>query len=203
MDQPSSQPKNNRGPRTGGFGDKRSRGPRAGGSFERPKPEFDQKMISIRRVTRVVAGGRRMSFSVALLIGDKKGSIGIGTGKAMDTSLAIAKALKQAKKSMITVKTNKHSSIPHDVSAKFGASSVMIMPNNGRGIVAGSAVRDIIVLGGLKDITAKIHSGSKNRLNNARAAFSALSQIATKRIQREFSPKDTKTPASAPAVESK
>ena len=166
------------GPKRGPAG---ARGGRSGGPRreERARPEFDQKMISIRRVTRVVSGGRRMSFSVAMIIGDKKGSVGIGTGKGIDTALAIGKALKDAKKNMITIKTTKSGSIPHDVSAKYCSSRVMFMPNSGKGTVAGSALRDIVTLAGLKDITGKIHSGSKNKLNNARAAFVALSQVAS------------------------
>ena len=145
--------------------------------FEKPKPEFDQKMVSIRRVTRVVAGGRRMTFAVALAIGDKKGSIGLGTGKAGDTSLAIAKALRQAKKNMFRIKTTKEMSIPHQVSSKFSSSKLIMMPNRGKGLVAGSTVRDILILGGLKNVTAKLHSGSKNKLNNARVAYKTLYQL--------------------------
>ena len=104
--------------------------------FEKPKPEFDQKMVSIRRVTRVVAGGRRMTFAVALAIGDKKGSIGLGTGKAGDTSLAITKALRQAKKNMFKIKTTKEMSIPHQISGKFSSSKLTMMPNRGKGLVA-------------------------------------------------------------------
>lgn len=180
-----SAPKQN-APQSSFGGKPRGRGGRQGGgrraTFDRPKPEFDQKMVSIRRVTRVVAGGRRMSFSVAIIIGDKKGSVGLGTGKGADTALAIAKALKQARKSMITVKTTKTMSIPYDISAKFCSSSVMFMPNHGRGVIAGSALRDIITIAGLKDITAKIHSGSKNKLNNARAAMKALSVISSRKV---------------------
>ena len=149
-------------------------------SFDRPKPEFDQKIINIRRVTRVVAGGRRFSFSVALVAGDKKGSIGLGLGKAGDTSLAINKALRNAKKNMIKIKLTKTMSIPHEISAKFSSSSVKLMPNKGRGLVAGSAVRDIIKLAGIKDVTGKILSGSKNKLNNAKAVMLAFSQISSK-----------------------
>jgi small subunit ribosomal protein S5 len=145
--------------------------------FERPKPEFDQKMISVRRVTRVVAGGRRMTFAVALGIGDKKGSVGLGTGKGGDTAIAINKALRSAKKSMFKIKTTKDFSIPHEVSAKFGSSKVIIMPNKGKGLVAGSTVRDLLVLAGIKNVTAKLHSGSKNKLNNGRAAYKALFSI--------------------------
>lgn len=165
-----------------------SRGPRSDRpsrpSFDRPKPEFDQKMVSIRRVTRVVSGGRRFSFAVAIAIGDKKGSIGVGTGKAGDTALAIQKALKNAKKSMIKIKVTKDMSIPHEVSAKFASSKVHFMPNRGKGIVAGSALRDIINLAGLKNVTGKIHSPSKNKLNNARATMEAFAQIATPRVAR-------------------
>jgi small subunit ribosomal protein S5 len=146
-------------------------------SFERPKPEFDQKMVSIRRVTRVVAGGRRMTFAVALAIGDKKGSIGLGTGKGGDTAIAIAKALRQAKKNMFKVKTTKDMSIPHMVSTKYSSAKLVIMPNKDKGLVSGSTVRDILILAGIKNVTAKLHSGTKNKLNNARVAFKALSMF--------------------------
>ncbi len=151
--------------------------------FERAKPEFDQKMVSIRRVTRVVSGGRRMTFAVAIAIGDKKGSIGLGTGKGGDTALAIAKALRIAKKNMFKINLTKEHSIVHDVSAKYASSRLTIMPNRGKGLVAGSTVRDILVLGGVKNVTAKINSGSKNKLNNARAAYAALYQLKAKATQ--------------------
>lgn len=148
--------------------------------FERPKPEFDQKIVSIRRVTRVVSGGRRMSFAVALAIGDKKGSIGLGTGKGNDTALAIAKALRAARKNMFKIKTTKEMSIPHETFAKFSSSRISFMPNRGKGLVAGSTVREMLILAGLKNITAKINSGSKNKLNNARATYAALYEIRAK-----------------------
>lgn len=148
--------------------------------FNRPKPEFDQKILDIRRVTRVVAGGRRFSFSVALVAGDKKGSVGLGLGKAGDTSLAINKALRNAKKNMVKINLTKTMSIPHEISAKFSSSQVVLMPNKGRGLVAGSVVRDIIKLAGLRDITAKILSSTKNKLNNAKAVMLSLSEISSK-----------------------
>lgn len=153
---------------------------RGGSSFSRPKPEFDQKIISIRRVTRVVAGGRRFSFSVALIAGDKNGAIGLGLGKAGDTALAINKALRAAKKNMVKLKLTKTMSIPHEVSAKFSSAYVNIMPNKGRGLVAGSVIRDIVKLAGIKDITGKIHSGTKNKLNNAKAVMLAFQPISSK-----------------------
>lgn len=149
-------------------------------SFGRPKPEFDQKILDIRRVTRVVAGGRRFSFSVALIAGDKKGGIGLGLGKAGDTSLAINKALRNAKKNMVKLKLTKSMSIPYEVSAKFSSSEVKIMPNKGRGLVAGTVLRDIAKLSGMKDITGKVLSSTKNKLNNAKAVMCALESISTK-----------------------
>lgn len=149
-------------------------------SFNRPKPEFDQKILNIRRVTRVVAGGRRFSFSVALVAGDRKGGIGLGLGKAGDTSLAINKALRNAKKNMVKLNLNKNMSIPYEVKSKFGSAKVVLMPNKGRGLVAGSVIRDIIKLAGMRDITGKIHGGTKNKLNNAKAVMEALAPISTK-----------------------
>jgi len=149
-------------------------------SFSRPKPEFDQKILNIRRVTRVVAGGRRFSFSVALIAGDKKGSIGLGLGKAGDTSLAINKALRNAKKNMVKLKLTKTMSLPYEVKAKFGSAKVVLMPNKGRGLVAGSVIRDIVKLAGVRDVTGKILGGTKNKLNNAKAVIDALLPISSK-----------------------
>ena len=162
------------------MGGERRGGRRGGAGFNRPKPEFDQKILSIRRVTRVVAGGRRFSFSVALAAGDRKGGVGLGLGKAGDTSLAINKALRNAKKHMIKIKLTKTFSLPHEVEAKFGSAKVILMPNRGRGLVAGSVVRDIVNLAGIKDVTGKILSGTKNKLNNAKAVIEALATISTK-----------------------
>jgi small subunit ribosomal protein S5 len=156
---------------------------RRSSSFARPKPEFDQKILNIRRVTRVVAGGRRFSFSVALVAGDRKGCVGLGLGKAGDTSLAINKALRNAKKNMVRLNLTKTMSIPHEVSAKFSSSQVMLIPNKGRGLVAGSVVRDIIKLAGVKDITGKILGGTKNKLNNAKAVMAALNEVSIKYVK--------------------
>jgi small subunit ribosomal protein S5 len=169
-------------PRRGGRGgDRRERRPRRPRRGDRRggdrRPEFDQKIVSIRRVTRVVAGGRRFAFSVSMVIGDKKGKVGVGIGKAGDTQLAIEKAIRNAKKHMITVTMNKDGHIPHDVHTKYASSEVMIMPAPGRGLVAGSSVRTVLELAGVKDVTAKLLSRSKNKLNNARAAVEALKQL--------------------------
>lgn len=153
---------------------KKKRPPRRG---DKPRSEFDQKIISIRRVTRVVAGGRRFSFSVAIISGNKKGSVGVGVGKAGDTALAIEKATRDAKKNMIKVPLDKNMRIAHDVDAKYNSSVVQIIPSKERGLVAGSSVRNVLELTGIKDVTAKMISRSKNKLNNARAAIKALGQL--------------------------
>jgi small subunit ribosomal protein S5 len=151
---------------------RRSRKPRA-----RVRSEFDQKIISIRRVTRVVAGGRRFSFSVAVVIGDKKGSVGVGIGKASDTALAIDKAVRNAKKNMVKIKTTKTMGILHDVEAKHASSVVKILPAPGKGVAAGSSVRTVLELAGIKNVTAKVLSRSKNKLNNAQVTIKALEEL--------------------------
>jgi len=148
---------------------------------ERPRQEFDQKSIDVRRVARVVAGGRRFSFSVAMIVGDRKGKVGVGTGKAGDISMAMDKAGKDAKRHLITVKLSKTNSIPHQVAAKSSSAIVEIIPAPSRGLVAGSAVRNVLELAGITDVSAKILSGSKNKLNMARATLKALAMIRPQR----------------------
>ncbi len=146
---------------------------------ERPerRQEFEQKIVDIRRVVRVMGGGRRFSFSVTMVIGDKKGKVGVGVGKSNDTSLAIEKATRDAKKHMVTLNLTEEMSIPHDVRAKYGASIIEIRPAAGKGLVAGASVRSVLELAGVKDITAKIISRSKNKINNSRATIDALKQL--------------------------
>ncbi len=155
--------------------------PRRGGKgrprAERPKSEYDQRIIGIRRVTRVVAGGRRFSFSVVVVAGNHKGAVGVGTGKAGDTALAVEKAYRSAVKHKIQVPLTESGSIAHDVEAKYSSGRVMLYPAPGRGVVAGGSVRDVLELGGIKDIGAKILSPSKNKLNNAQAAIKALGNL--------------------------
>lgn len=167
-----------RGNSTGGQRSFGSRGgPGGGGGRRGPRPdtEFDQKTLLARRVTRVTSGGRRFSLAVLVALGDKKGKIGLGVGKALDTALAINKATRDAKKNMIKIDLTKGLSIPHDVHAKYSTSKVYLFPNRSKGLVAGSAIREILVLAGVKDVTAKIFSGSKNKMNIAKATMEALS----------------------------
>lgn len=147
------------------------------GGARQSRSEFQHKVIEVRRVTRVMAGGRRFSFSVALVVGNRKGGVGVGLGKASDTALAIEKAMRDAQKKLLRVPLNKAMSIRHEVDAKFGSSQVTIRPAPGRGLVAGSSVRTVLDLAGIKDITSKILSRSKNKLNNARAAIAALAKL--------------------------
>lgn len=200
---PSSRPPFRGGPRRGGPGGARGPGGGAsrggngggrgrggssrGGFGERTRPEFETKIIQIRRVTRVVAGGRRFSFSVALIAGNRKGSVGVGVGKASDTSLAVEKATKNAKKNMIKVNLSPEMMIAHEVSAKASSGRVLIVPAPGRGMVAGSSVRNVLELAGIKNVSAKILSGTKNKLNNARAAVKALSQVKARRAIKNVS----------------
>lgn len=157
-------------------------GRRGGDRGDRVKPEFDAKMIDIRRVTRVTSGGRRMNFSVAVVAGDRKGRVGVGLGKGVDTSIAIEKATREAKKHLIKVPLSAAMTIPHATEAKFGSARIMIFPARGSGIVAGSSARVVIELAGIRDIAAKIMSGSKNKINIARAAIAALDKLS--RISR-------------------
>ncbi len=195
-----------RGPRQGSASGNGSRPPRRDGGkpFGDRVKDVDQKILDIRRVTRVVAGGRRMSFAVSMIIGDKLlGVVGVGTGKGNDTALAIAKALKDAKKNAIKIKRTEKHSIPHDVNAKYTSSKVMLFPNNGKGLVVGAALRDIAVIAGLKDVSGKVISGSKNKLNTARAVMKALSTISTKHIFTAPKPAEPFAVAPTPTEEKK
>src|ERR1700690_3218274 len=167
-----------RGQRDRRGGDRRGGRPggnRRGGDERRS--EFAQKLIGIRRVARVMAGGRRFNFSAGIVIGDKKGRVGVGLGKAADTAQAIEKATRAAKRNMINLNLTKNRSIAHNVEAKYCASRVEIRPSPGRGLVAGSSVRTVLELAGVSDVTAKLLSRSKNPINNARAAIEALKKI--------------------------
>ena len=169
-------------PIAGGRGAIRGRAQRGGG---RPRPprergEFEQVTVDVRRVARVMAGGRRFNFSLVIVIGDKKGRVGVGLGKAIDTALAIDKATRDAKRHMITVKRTASGSIPHQVSSKYASSTVEIIPSKGRGLVAGSAVRTVLDLAGVTDVVTKIHTRSKNKLTIARATVEALKKLRAK-----------------------
>jgi small subunit ribosomal protein S5 len=166
-------------PRGGGRGSLRGRAPRAGGRSRPPRErgEFEQVTIDARRVARVMAGGRRFNFSLVGVIGDRKGRVGVGLGKGIDTALAIDKATRDAKKHLFTVPRTASGSIPHQVLMKYSSSTVEIIPSKGRGLVAGSAVRTVLDLAGVTDVVTKIHTRSKNKLTIARATVAALKKL--------------------------
>lgn len=164
------------GPRgRGGPGGGRGRSPRDRAPRERS--EFEQATIDVRRVARVMAGGRRFSFSVTVVIGDKKGRVGVGIGKGADTALAIDKAVRDAKRHLITVARTKNNSIRHNVSTILGPSIITIVPSPGRGLVAGSAMRVVLEHAGITDVIGKILSRTKNKLSIARATVQALQTL--------------------------
>jgi small subunit ribosomal protein S5 len=147
--------------------------------FEQKAPsEFDSKVIDIRRTARVVSGGRRFSFRVSVVIGNRKGEVGVGIGKGVDTASAIEKATRLAKRSSIKVPLTKNSSIAQEVYAKYASARVYLKPTSkGKGLIAGSSVRTVLEFAGVRDVSAKIFSRSKNKLNNAKAAITALKKL--------------------------
>ncbi len=140
------------------------------------RSEFDRRVISVRRVTRVVAGGRRFSLSVAVAVGDKKGKVGIGLGKGPDMAIAMEKATNQAKKNMMKIPLTEDKSIPNEVVSKYSASVVSLRPSKS-GFVAGGAVRTIAELAGIRNLNTKILSRSKNHINNAKATIKAFEEL--------------------------
>jgi small subunit ribosomal protein S5 len=148
----------------------------------REKPEFEQKLLDLARVTRVVKGGRRFRFRATLVIGDRKGKVGVGVAKGSDVSDAIQKAYNDAKKSMILVKLSGNT-IPHDISMKLGSAKVLLKPaSEGRGVIAGGAVRAVVDLAGIRDIVSK-SLGTSNKLNVARVTIEALKALKAPRIK--------------------
>lgn len=144
------------------------------------KPEFEQKLLDLARVARVVKGGRRFSFRATLVIGNRKGKVGVGVAKGADVSDAMNKAMADAKKNLIEVKRY-NSSISFEVKKKYGAARVLIKPaKEGKGIVAGGAMRAVLELSGIKDVTAK-SLGTANKINVARATIEALKELEGKK----------------------
>ena len=159
----------------------------------RPQDDgFDKVLVAVRRVTKVVKGGRTMRFSAVVVVGDRKGSVGIGTGKAGEVPMAIEKANANAKKNMFKISVT-DSTIPHEITGKFGASSIHMIPAKpGTGVIAGGAARSIIELVGIKDIVTKRH-GSSNKINLVRATLNGLKSLRTKEeiaARRGLSPEE-------------
>ncbi len=141
--------------------------------------EWQERVVQIRRVTKVVKGGKKLSFRAIVIVGNEKGQVGVGVGKASDVIGAVKKGVVDGKKHLIQVPLTKSDSIPHPSSGVGGGAKVMIRPASpGTGVIAGGAVRTVLELAGVKNILAK-QLGSGNPLNNARAAVSALSSLRT------------------------
>ncbi|MFN3301534.1 MAG: 30S ribosomal protein S5 [Patescibacteria group bacterium] len=138
--------------------------------------EFEQKLVDLVRVTRVVAGGKRLRFRACVVIGNRNGKVGYGIGKANDVALAVEKAVRQAKKNIIEPPIV-NETIPHDIKVKFKRAKIVLRPaKKGRGIRAGGVIRIVLELAGIKNATAKI-LGSKNKINNVKATFIALEKL--------------------------
>ena len=145
----------------------------------REDSEFDKKLVEVRRVAKVVKGGRTMRFSALVVVGNKNGLVGMGIGKANEVPEAVEKATAAAKKSLISVPIV-GTTIPHDVIGKYGSSSVhMFSAPQGTGVIAGGSARAVIELAGIKDIVTKSH-GSNNKINGVRATVEGLKLLRTR-----------------------
>lgn len=143
---------------------------------EGPADEFEQKIIDLARVTRVTAGGKRLRFRACVAIGDRNGRVGVGLAKGQDVTMAISKAVVQAKKNLINIPIIR-GTIPHEVLEKFKAAKILLKPaKTGKGIIAGGSVRTILELGGVPNVIAKI-LGNNNKLTNAWVTLNALSKF--------------------------
>lgn len=142
------------------------------------KDEFKEKVLDLRRVTRVVAGGKRFRFRTTVAVGDEKGRVGIGIAKGVDVVQSIAKAKAAAKKNLLKINLKYGRTIAHEVSAKYSAAKVLIKPASlGHGLRAGGAVRFVLSLAGVKDATAKCLGRTTNKLTNALATLEALKKL--------------------------
>jgi small subunit ribosomal protein S5 len=166
--------------KTGGFVKVGRHGFGGRGDRNAVKDDIESKLLDLARVVRVTGGGKRMSFRAVVVAGDKKGKIGIGIDKGKDVSQAIEKATRRARKNLVSI-VIVNETIAHEVQAKVGPARILLKPQKkGRGLVAGGAVRTICDLAGIKNISSKILSGSKNKLNNARATMEALKKLKSK-----------------------
>jgi small subunit ribosomal protein S5 len=139
--------------------------------------KYNEKVVQIKRVTKVVKGGKKMTFRAIVIIGDTKRQVGVGIGRADDVNLAIEKAVLNGKKNLIFVPLTTKNSVPHVIKASFGGSNIMLRPASlGTGVIAGGSVRTVLEMAGLKNILGK-QFGSKNILNNAKATILALNTL--------------------------
>ena len=153
------------------------------------KSEWLERVVAIERVTKVVKGGKKMSFRAIIVVGNEQGKVGVGVGKAGDVITAVRKGVTDGKKHIITVPLTSSNSIPHPTNGRFGAAKLVLLPcSPGSGVIAGSSIRTVLELAGVKNILAK-QLGSDNLLNNAHATLSALENLknpATVSVERNI-----------------
>nr|YP_010618940.1 Ribosomal protein S5 [Deltalsia parasitica]WAX02953.1 Ribosomal protein S5 [Deltalsia parasitica] len=141
--------------------------------------KWEEKVVQVKRVTKVVKGGKKLSFRAVLIIGNENGQIGVGVGKANDVIGAVKKGVADAKKHIISIPLTKYYSIPHPINGVSGAAKIILRPSaTGSGVIAGGSARTVLELAGIKNILAK-QIGSSNTLNNARAVLNALYNLRT------------------------
>ncbi len=142
-------------------------------------PELEEQVVVINRVSKTVKGGRRLSLSALVVVGDRKGKVGIGMGKSAEVPMAISKAVEDAKKNMFKVPVTEEGTIPHEVIGEFGAGRVLIKPAvAGTGIIAGGPVRALFELAGIKDVMSK-SLGTDNAMNSVKAAAAGLADLSS------------------------
>ncbi len=138
--------------------------------------EFEEKVVQVNRVSKKTAGGNKIGFSVLVVVGDKKGRVGVGLGQGQEVQSSVKKAISYAQKHLITVPL-RGTTIPHPVDVKYGAAHVLLMPAPvGSGVIAGGAVRAVVEAAGIKDISSKV-LGTNNQANNVYATFKALKSL--------------------------
>jgi small subunit ribosomal protein S5 len=147
------------------------------GPIRLSKIKYEEKIVQIKRVTKVTTGGKKMTFRAIVIIGDNKQKVGVGVGRAEDVNLAIDKAILNGKRNLITVPLTTKSSVPHVINASYGACKIMLRPASiGTGVIAGGSVKTVLELAGIKNILAK-QFGSNSILNNAKATIHALNLL--------------------------
>ncbi|HBU07156.1 MAG TPA: 30S ribosomal protein S5 [Candidatus Magasanikbacteria bacterium] len=161
---------------------------KSGQKPKKEKPEFDQQIVDLARVTRVTKGGKQLSFRATVVIGDRKGRVGYGVDKGKDVQMAVEKAVNQAKKNIITVPMNADS-IPHTVQAKYKAAKVFIKPApKGSGIIAGGSIRVVLELAGVPNASAKMIGRTNNKISNVKATFDCLQMFKKNSLPKKVEP---------------